>query len=183
MNQRIMKKSQESDGSGWWTIDRKKPLVPKKGWTPSPSADVTLSTKSGWKIPKAAWPASLQTAHAICVAACTCFRLLGPFHWESQQSTAQEVARNYATWILRRVYHGLSSDFYRALGLQTCRDRPVRPVLKLLFWRPKQVVLHSLCVRVVGELHAHVGLCKAKPSPFSPGFGELLMAIYELWRA
>ena len=70
-------------------------------------------------------------------AACTCFRLLGPFHWESQQSTAQEVARIYATWILRRVYHGLSSDFYRALGLQTCRDRPVRPVLKLLFWRPK----------------------------------------------
>ena len=56
---------------------------------------------------------------------------------ESQQGTAQEVARRYATWILRRVYHGLSSDFCQALGFQTCLERPVRPVLRLLFWRPK----------------------------------------------
>ena len=54
---------------------------------------------------------------------------------ESQQGTAQEVARRYATWILRRVYHGLSLDFCQALGFQTCT--PVRPVLRLLFWRPK----------------------------------------------
>ena len=67
----------------------------------------------------------------------TCFRLLGPFHRESEQSTAQEVARGYATWILRRVYHGLSSDFCQALGFQTCLDRPVRPVLRLSYKRPK----------------------------------------------
>ena len=67
----------------------------------------------------------------------TCLRLLGPFHRESQQSTAQEVARGYATWILRRVYHGLSSDFCQALGFQTCLDRPVRPILRLSYKRPK----------------------------------------------
>ena len=56
---------------------------------------------------------------------------------ESQQGTAKEVARRYATCILRRVYHGLASDFCQALGFQTCLDKPVRPVLRLLFWRPK----------------------------------------------
>ena len=56
---------------GWlgWTIDRKKLLAPKKRWTPSPSADVTVSTKTCWRFqgrqfPKTAWPASLQTTHA-----------------------------------------------------------------------------------------------------------------------
>ena len=63
----------------------------------------------------------------------TCFRLLGPFHRESEQSIAQEVARGYATWILS----GLSSDFCQALGFQTCLDRPVRPVLRLSHKRPK----------------------------------------------
>jgi len=77
-----------------------------------------------------------QPTH-LASAACTCFRLLGPFHRESQQGTAQDVARRYATWILRRVYRGLSSDFCQALGFQTCLERPVRPVLRLLFWRPK----------------------------------------------
>ena len=66
----------------------------------------------------------------------TCFRLMGPFHRESHQSTA-EVARRSATWILRRVYHGLSSDFYQAVGFQTCHDRPVRPVLRLSYKRPE----------------------------------------------
>ena len=79
-----------------------------------------------------------QPTH-LASAFCTCFRLLGPFHRESQQGTAQEVARRYATWILRRVHRGLSSDFCQALGFQTCLDRPVRPVLRLPFWRPKMV--------------------------------------------
>ena len=65
-------------------------------------------------------------------AFCTCFRLLGPFHRESHQSTA-EVARRSATWILRRVYHSLSSDFCQAVGFQTCHDRPVRPVVRLSY--------------------------------------------------
>ena len=89
----------------------------------------------------------------------TRFCLLGsPFHRESQQSTVQEVARRYATWILRRVYHGLSSD-----------SRPVSIGLSDLSWDSrtrdlKRVVLHTLCVRVVGsaqaalQLHTDLGL-------------------------
>ena len=82
-------------------------------------------------------PGQLRCRQPTHPAFYTCFGFLGPFHRESQQSTAQEVARRYATWILRRVSHGLSSDFCQALGFQTCLDRPVRPVLRLPFRRPK----------------------------------------------
>ena len=82
-------------------------------------------------------PGQLRCRQPTHPAFYTCFGFLGPFHRESQRGTAQEVARRYATWILRRVSHGLSSDFCQALGFQTCLDRPVRPVLRLPFWRPK----------------------------------------------
>ena len=60
------------------------------------------------------------------------FSFVGTVHRESQQGTAQEVARRYAAWILRRVYRGSSSDSRPVLI-----GGPVRPVLRLPFWRPK----------------------------------------------
>ena len=82
---------------------------------------------------------------------------------------------------------------YRQISTKLWDSRPVMIGLSDLSWDSltrdlKRVVLHTLCVRVVGsaqaalQLYAHVGLCKTTPSSFSPGFGELLVAIYGLWR-
>ena len=101
---------------------------------------------------------------------------------------------NHSRALRRKWPEGMQLGFwggcimvYRQISTNLWDSRPVVISLSDLSWDSrsgdlKRVVLYSLCVRVVGQLHAHVGLCKATPSPFSPGFGDLLMAIYELWR-
>ena len=108
---------------------------------------------------------------------------------------------NHSRALRRKWQEGMQLGFwggclmvYRQISVKLWDSRPALIGLSDLSWDSrsgdlKRVVLHSLCVTVVGsaqtalQLHAHVGLCKTTPGPFSPGFGELLMAIYEPWQA
>ena len=123
-----------------WTIDRKKLFAPKKRWTPSPSADVTVSTKTCWRFqgrqfPKTAWPASLQTTHASGFGCLYLFSFVGTV---SQGITAGHCAgsgkkicnldfEKGVSWFIVRF---LSSFGIPDLSWKACPTCPETPVLE-----------------------------------------------------
>ena len=75
---------------------------------------------------------------------------------------------------------------YRQISTELWDSRPVviglsAPVLKLLFWRPKTGPCCTVCASESLGSFMHMWVfVRLHRAHFPPGFGDLLMAIYEL---